>query len=77
MGGEGGQFQVPWCSHHRGPDLDAAGRDHSREMGNSIELDREALQRVVHSAEHTIGATLRCLKHIYTRHSKNKAGRII
>ena len=45
--------------------------------GNSTEQDRKALQRVVHSAEHTIGIALPCLKGIYTIRCKNKSKRII
>lgn len=43
----------------------------------STEQGRKALQRVVCSAEHTIGGALPCLKDFYTRHCKNKARTII
>ena len=35
---------------------------------NSTEQDRNALQRVVYLADHTIGSAILCLKNIYTRH---------
>ncbi len=45
--------------------------------GNSTELDRKALQRVVCSAEGIIGSALTCITDIYIRQCKTKARRII
>ena len=45
--------------------------------GNTIMQDRKALQRVVRSAERTIGGQLRYLVDIYTKWCKDKTTRIL
>jgi len=47
------------------------------ECGNSSSKDRRALQRVVRSAEHTIGTTLPTLQDLYSRRCRTRACRIM
>jgi len=46
-------------------------------FGNSSYQDRRALQRVVCSAEHTIGTTLRILQDLYSRSCRPRACKIM